>query len=442
MNVKATATGAGHFFVKRFTGQFWLRRHWLKKTEWLSKSQLDDLQLRLFKRLVWHCYENVPYYRKLMDRRRFVPDDIRSLSDIRFFPILKKKDALANIKDLVSTKHTKWLMNTSRTSGTTGMPMDIKRDIRSIGDNHAFLLRQKQWGGIALTDRCAYLTWRSVVGINDNNGKLYAYDPFMKELILSTYHLSRQNAVKYARAMCEYDVKAIDGYPSAVHLLAKTCLEAGMYMNLRACFTTSETLTDPVRETIGRAFNCRVYDYYGNAERTGIIHTCDCGSRHIVPEYGITELIPIDESSPQRCRVIGTGFWNKAMPFIRYDMDDIVVKSDDKCPCGRAFEVVKSIEGRCGDVIRTPSGREFGPTALTHLVKVFNHVVESQAIQETPQHVTIEYVPDGEFTQKDYSDLSSAIHRRFPDELNVDLKEVSAVSRTSSGKVRRIVSQI
>ncbi len=442
MNVKATVMGAGHFLVKRLTGQFWLRRHWLKETEWLSKGELDALQLRLFKKLVRHCYETVPYYRNLMDRRRFRPEDIKSLSDVKLFPILKKKDVLANTKELVSLKHNKLLMNTGHTSGTSGTPMDIKRDIRSIGDNHAFFQRQKQWGGIGLTDRCAYLTGRLIAATNDNNGQLYAYDPFMKELILSTYHLSRQNAVKYARAMYEYDVKAIDGYPSAVHLLARTCLEAGIYMNLRACFTTSETLTDPMRETIGRAFNCRVYDYYGNAERTGIIHTCDYGSRHIVPEYGITELIPVDESSPQRCKVIGTGFWNRAMPFIRYDMEDIVIKSDEKCPCGRAFEVVKSIEGRYGDVVRTPSGREFGMAAITHLIHGADHIVESQVVQETLEHVTIEYVPDGRFSKKDYSDFSSIIHRHLPDELKVDLKEVTAVSRTSSGKVRQVVSQI
>ena len=442
MNVKTVGTGAGHFLVKRCMGQFWLRRHWLKKTEWFSKAQLDALQLRLLKRLVWHCYETVPYYRKLMDRRKFRPEEIKSLEDIRFFPILKKKDVIESVNELISTKYSKWLMNTSRTSGTTGMPLDIKRDIRSIGNNHAFLQRQKQWGGIALTDRCAYLTGRSVAGINDHDVQLYAYDPFMKELVLSTFHLSRQNAVKYASAMYEYDIKAIDGYPSAVHLLARTCLDAGIYMNLRACFTTSEALTDPMRETIGRAFNCKVYDYYGNAERTGIIHTCDHGSRHIIPEYGITELIPIDGSSPQRCRVIGTGFWNRAMPFIRYDMEDIVIKSDKKCSCGRAFEVVKSIEGRSGDIVRTPSGRELGTAILTHLTHGANHIVESQVIQESPEHITIEYVPSGRFTEKDYFDFNTIIHEHLPNELKIDLKEVAAVHRTSSGKVRQVVSQI
>ena len=442
MRLKTNLIGAGHLFVKRFSGDFWFRRRWLEKTQWLNKRQLEVLQLSLLKRLVCHCYESVPHYRRIMDSDGFGPESIRYLEDIKLFPVLTKDDVILHADELVSKKYRKWAMNTAHTGGTTGTPIDIKRDIRSIGNNHAFFRRQKDWGGLGLNDKCAYLTGRLVADTNDNDGSLYAYDPFMKELVLSTYHLSRETAGYFADVMNQYEVKALDGYPSAVYLLARTCLDMNKQMNLNACFTSSETLTASMRRTIQQAFKCKVYDYYGSAERTGIIHMCDCGSYHIVPEYGISELIPVDADNPQRCKLIATGFWNKAMPFVRYDTGDVVIKSDRKCPCGREFDVVESIEGRQGDVIKTPSGREFGAAILTHLLYGTEHIAESQIVQETPEHVTVEYVPSGEFSANDRDVFAGLISKYMPEEIKFDIKEVPAVRRTESGKVRPVVSQL
>ena len=163
---------------------------------------------------------------------------------------------------------------------------------------------------------------------------------------------------------------------------------------------------------------------------------------HIVPEYGISELIPVDADNPQRCKLIATGFWNKAMPFVRYDTGDVVIKSDRKCPCGREFDVVESIEGRQGDVIKTPSGREFGAAILTHLLYGTEHIAESQIVQETPEHVTVEYVPSGEFSANDRDVFAGLISKYMPEEIKFDIKEVPAVRRTESGKVRPVVSQL
>jgi len=195
-------------------------------------------------------------------------------------------------------------------------------------------------------------------------------------------------------------------------------------------------------DIISEAFQCRVYDYYGSAERACIVHTCEYGNYHVIPEYGLTELIPVDDSADGRCRVVSTGFWNMAMPFIRYDIGDIFVKSDVHCPCGRAYPVIKSIIGREGEVIRTPSGREFGAAILTHLLYGTDHIAESQIIQDTSCHISIEYVPSENFSQKNLADFKTLIRQHLPSELTVDLKQVNAVKRTKSGKIRPVVSHI
>jgi len=442
VNFKVIANGFSNLLVKRIAGPFWLRRRQLAKTQWFEKRELQELQLKLLKRLIRHCYRTVPFYRSLMDDRGTKVEDICMLDDIKKFPILTKKDVLKASNSIYSTKYPKWLLRTAYTGGTTGTPMQIQRDLFSIGNEHAFVRRQWDWAGIGLRDRCAYLTGRLIAKPNQKDGPLYAYDPIMKELILSTYHLSPMTAESYAQVIKEYKVKAIVGYPSAVYLLAHTCLDLGINIKLKSALMSSETMTEPMRNTIAEAFKCKVFDFYGNAERVCYIHTCEHGRYHVIPEYGLTELVPIDESDDIKCKVVSTGFWNMAMPLIRYDMGDIVTISDESCPCGRHFQVVESIEGREGVVIKTPSGREFGAAILTHLLYGTNHILESQIIQDSLDHITIEYVPDKDFYRDDLGAFEKLITRHLPDELKVTLKQVEKVKRTLSGKVKPVVSHI
>ena len=199
-----------------------------------------------------------------------------------------------------------------------------------------------------------------------------------------------------------------------------------------------------MRQTITKAFSCRVFDFYGSAERVCYIQTCEQGHYHIIPEYGLTELIPLSESTG-KYKVISTGFWNMAMPLIRYDTGDIVTATEKKCPCGRAFDVVDSIDGREGDVIKTPSGRQLGVTLMIQLLYVIcgtAHILESQIVQDQIDHLTIKYVPSPVFTRKDLDDFYNLITRFLPSELKFGFQEVDAIERTDSGKIRPLVSLI
>ncbi len=445
MNFRFMANGFATLVLKRFAGPFWVRRRQLARTQWLNKKELQELQLRLLKRIISHSYSTVPYYKKLMDELGLHADSMRTLDDVKLFPILSKKDVLEAEDSIISLKYPKWTLRAARTGGSTGTPLVIYRNWFSIGNEHAFVRRQWEWAGVSFSDKCAYLMSRVVAKPNQKNGHLYAYNPSMRELILSTHHLSAKTAKGYAEVMKRYRIKALVGYPSAINFLARTCLDSGIELKLKAALTTSELLTKSMRDTITKAFHCKVFDFYGSAERVCYIHTCECCNYHLIPEYGLTELIPIDKSDEARCKVVSTGFWNMAMPLIRYDTGDIVTKSDDICPCGRKFQLIESIEGREGDVIRTPSGRHLGVTLMIQLLYVIcgtKHIAESQIIQDAVDHLTIEYVPTGKFGKEDLEEFRKLVAKYLPSELDFDFKAVKAVERTESGKIRPLVSRI
>ena len=50
-----------------------------EKSQFLSLSEIRDMQLRKLKKLIEHAYQNCNYYRKLMDKIGMVPEDIKAL---------------------------------------------------------------------------------------------------------------------------------------------------------------------------------------------------------------------------------------------------------------------------------------------------------------------------------------------------------------------------
>ena len=445
MSIKAMTTGAAHLLVKRYIGPFWIRRRWLNKTQWLSNPELQKIQLKLLRRLVRHCYTSVPYYRRLMDERGITVDSVRTQEDIKKFPIINKKKVLEAGDSIISTRYPKWALRKGRTSGSTGTPMIVYRTLFSLGTEHAFARRQWDWAGVGLREKCAWVFQRVVAPPEKKNARLYEYDPIMKELTLSAYHCSPDTALDYAKAIKNYGIEVLVGYPSAVYLMAKTCINSGFKLDLRVVLSTWEAMTEPMRNTISEAFGCKIYDFYGSGERVVAIHTCERGSYHIIPEYGFTELVPMGEYEKGYYRVVSTGFWNKGMPLIRYDTGDVVTESDDYCSCGREFPVVKSIIGKEGDVIQSPSGIQLGVTAVVQILYTIggtDNVLETQFIQDTLDHITIEYVPGQGFRADDLANMLQAAERFLPRDLKVDFKRVEAVRRTPMGKIRPIISHI
>jgi len=440
MNIKVMLGGLLNLIVRRYLGPFWYRRYWLAKTERLSRVELDNLQLALLKKIVRHCYETVPWYKDVMERNSISLNDLCKIEDIKKFPILTKADILSAGSSLVSTKYPKWFLRSAYTGGTTGTPVKLFRSLFSIGNEHAFVRRQWEWAGIGLLEKCAYLTGRIITNPNEK-GSLFAYDPFMKELVLSTYHLSDETALSYVGQIKKHKIMALVGYPSAIYLVAKFCIRNNISLELKSVMTSSETLTLHMRETIQVAFGAKIYDFYGSAERVCYIFTCEKGSYHINPEYGLTELIPVDDSiACKKYKVVSTGFWNFAMPFIRYDTGDIVTKSDKNCGCGRKFQVIESIEGRVSDEIKTISGRVFGAALLTHLLYGVDNIIESQIVQTQLDFIEIRYVPGNDFGEKNLNELRALVKLHLPDELAVEYSLVDKIERTVSGKFRPVVS--
>ena len=440
-STKIFAKGGMHLLTKRCTGKFGHYWREINESQWYDEEQLQELQNEKVRFYIKYAYNHVPYYRELLKELKLRPGDFHTTEDLKKLPILDKETLRRDGGRFVSRSKIKPLLRRAFTSGTTGTPLIIYRDLDNIVYEHAILQRQKSWAGVHYRDRCVTLTGEKIVPADQSEPPFWVKNVPENKLIMSSYHLSKANAELYIEALHAFQPVCIEGYPSSIYALARFMAEKNITLPVRAVFTTSETLSVTQRALIQKMFECVVYDYYGMAERVLAIHSCEYGRYHVLPEYGVAEFEEVSKrNGAVACELIGTALNNKAMPLFRYRLSDMVKLSDEKCPCGRAYPTVKSILGRRDDYIRTPLGTYVG--RLDHIFKGAQNIIEAQIVQAAEDKIELVIVPDEDYAAEDEHYVVHKLQERVGSEMSVFVKLVKNIQRSSNGKFRAVVSQV
>ena len=96
------------------------KNYYQKEIETMPVEELKKLQSEKLVKQVRHVYENVPYYRDLMDKKGVTPDDIKGIEDLHKLPFLTKSDLRDAYPYGLLAKPLKDCVRIQSTSGTTG----------------------------------------------------------------------------------------------------------------------------------------------------------------------------------------------------------------------------------------------------------------------------------------------------------------------------------
>jgi phenylacetate-CoA ligase len=412
----------------------------VERTQWFNPDELRVLQLERLKSSLIHAQNNVPYWRERFTEWRFDPRGLQKLSDLALLPELKKQDVFNNGPRMLNEKHRGPRFSGS-TSGTTGMSLTGWRDLASINRENAFVWRQLHWAGLKLGDRRVWMRGDKIVPSSQTKPPFWRHNRGEHQLMMSSYHLSEANADAYLEAIKAYDPVVIQGYPSAVLLLARHLVNKGERFkgkSLRGVVTSSETVTDEHRQLVDKAFGCHIYDWYGSMERMTAIGTCEHGRYHLMSDYSYTELIQQDDGS---CEVIGTTFDNKLMPWVRYRLGDKIVLADEgkTCACGRHFPVIDHIVGRVEDYILAPDGRHI--FMMSNVLDHIPNLVEGQVRQDQLGEIKVIVVLKPGATL-DKAALERTVYSYAGAGLKVHIEQATHVPRTANGKLRVVVRNL
>ena len=128
----------------------------LRSHDGFTLAQLREYQQERLLDIIRYAYSHCAYYQASFKKAGVVPGDIKSINDLPKLPILTKKDIRENYDAIFSQKG-RTLGHKEYTSGTTGTPLMVFRDMYSIHFENAAISRIYQWAGYRKNDRIAYI---------------------------------------------------------------------------------------------------------------------------------------------------------------------------------------------------------------------------------------------------------------------------------------------
>ncbi len=446
--IKIPLNYAASLFPKElyYSREFRKYRDFLEETQHWNINKILDFQNREFLSLVHHCYRNVPYYRELFDRHGIHINQIKDLSDLKRIPFMDKETAKANRDKLVASNVKKRNLIPMHTSGTTHSPLHFYVMPTTLEREKAFFNRMWKWHGYQ-GQKCMVLR-----GDYDLKGRLWVYNPRTNLITVNIRGLDDQNLAGIVGIMDKFKPAFIRAYPSIAYLLAKYVNQNGLsgkVRKLETVFCASEILFDYQKEEIKKAFSCRVVDHYGHSEMAVLMQKCEVNEfYHIIPEYGITEIVDGDgrevTEEDSIGEIVGTGFNNYAFPLLRYRTRDLATTAHTShiCPCGRPYRSVKRIDGRWGDFILTEKGKYYSPTVLEFAVDYISHFKDIQLVQNDLANVDLFIVGDRDFSMEDALQLQRGLEERLDYDVKVHIRIVDEIHRPENQKHRFVISDI
>lgn len=405
----------------------------LIKSQWYPFEKLQKLSEKKLHALLNHCYTNVPYYHQVFKNLRLKPDDIKTVEDLRKLPTLTKSMVRENFHRLIASNLSPKQLLLSSTSGSTGEPLRFINDSVSLLWINAAVLRSFYWAGFRRFDKLV-----NVWGFPSTKS-IFPIKPWQRQMTISTFGANEQNMQGYLELIERFKPKGMRGYASSLYLLA----QLNSKVKLDFVVSTSETLFPHWRKLIQGKFDCGVFDNYSSREFMIASECEEHRGYHIACENLIVEIVRNDEhaSTGEIGKILITDLTRYGMPFIRYEIGDMGVPSDEVCPCGRGLPLIKSIEGRTTDMVFTPDGKFVSGPAVTLIFKDLD-IEWFQVVQKTRQKLIVKIVRGSKY--RGDVDTRFILNRlkQYVGDMKVEVKFVDEIPPARSGKRHVVVSEV
>ena len=332
-----------------------MHRYFQKDAETMPVEKIKELQSEKLVKQVKHVYENVPYYRELMDKKGVKPEDINGIEDLYKLPFLTKADLRDAYPYGLLATDLKNCVRIQSTSGTTG-----KRVVAFYTQNDLDLWEECCARAIVATgssnkDVCqvcyGYGLFTGGFGLNGGSHKVGCL----------TLPMSSGNTERQIQFMMDLGATILCCTPSYAAYIGESLKERGYKPEdnkLKVGIFGAEPWTEEMRKDIEKSLGIKAYDIYGLTETSGPGVAFECEEQngmHINEDHFLAEIIDPDtgEVLPEGSKgeLVFTSLDKEAFPLLRYRTRDICVLSREKCSCGRTFIKMTKPMGRTDDMM-------------------------------------------------------------------------------------------
>ena len=146
----------------------------------------------------------------------------------------------------------------------------------------------------------------------------------------------------------------------------------------------------------------------------------------------------------RRGEIVGTGFINTVMPFIRYRTGDYATYVGDHCQaCGRQHSLIRDIQGhRTQEVLIAADGSAIPWTAMNMHDDTFGHVHQFQFRQDAPGRAVLRIIPTKGFVDDDRRHILANLNEKVGGQLQLEIELTDAIHISPRGKAVYVDQQI
>lgn len=415
--------------------------------ELLAIKQLDEVlleQRNVHQRweIFHHHVTHNPVYSGHVSRKY-----IENWMDI---PVLKKSDLQQPLNERLSEGYKNKGIHVHNTSGSSGTPFYFAKDKFCHAMSWAVINDRFGWHGIEIGESLqARFYGIPLGGVKYYKEKLK--DCLAARVRFPVFDLSDQKLEHYLKIFTKHPFVYLNGYTSSLVLFAKYIMQQGTALKevcptLQVAFTTSE-VCDPIdREIMERGFGVRVVNEYGAAELDLIAVEDTDGDWLVNYETLFVEILDPDGfpvNPGEEGRVVVTALYNKAMPFIRYELGDMAVFSrHQKGP----YQILEKVNGRVNDVALLPSGKKAPGLTFYYISKALletGGIIKEFIIRQTAlDHFVFEYVAERILTQEEKMEIQKTMDKYLEPGLKASFERKAAIQRTKAGKLKHFFSEL
>lgn len=407
----------------------------LESQNWPSQK-LKEYQEERLQTMIRHAYKQVPFYRDQFKKHHLTPSDIKSSSDLYKIPVVKKDDFRLNHPSYYCASNLPLKRQIRmNSSGSTGEPFTYYTDPQAFSFNYACAIRGWYWMGFRLGDSYAKLSQNPRKGIKKN-----LQDFITRSQYLFIRDLSPERLKGVIKDLNKKKPEFIRCYPDPLGFMAQI-MNNDLSLNYtpRAINTTGNILTPVTRKQIENSFGAPVYDSY-SCEASAQFFECPDRSAYLSSmEYAITEIINDQGEYADTGRHITTDLWNFAMPFIRYDTQDVLVRSEEFYHPVYKLESFKTIYGRNSDILITPSGKYMIVHTFTIFFEYFREIEKFQVLQSEPGRFAVRLVVNSFYSKTSAKAILNGLQSLAGDDVTIDIEIVNELPDLPSGKRKFLI---
>jgi len=425
-----------------------------EKSQWWSLEKLREMQERKLRRLIRYVWNNIPYYRRIFKAGNIKPERIKNGEDLEKLPVLTHENVRQCLDDLVAVNRSRGSLARFQTTGTTGHPLILYKCKNEISSSTASLYRGSNWGGYNIGEKMCRIWGLRTLASKYQLQRQKLRRLVMRNVLLGAWNLSQKNIESAIERLNKEKPTFVRGYASPIYLFANFInqKEIDLKFDLKGISTTAEPLLGYQRKEIERAFHCEVFDQYGCGEVNSLGFECkEHMGLHIPIERVYIEFLDATDNSPvsdgETGRIVVTCLENYGMPLIRYDVEDLGIRREDYCACGRKLPLMDSIIGRTIDLIRLPNGNTVHgglfAYALEDLEWISKYdIVQFQVVQTTVNHIMLKIQSQRTPVERDLRSFMGFMQRWLGEDVILEVKFVDEIPVSASGKRKYIISKV